>query len=180
MKHHFRSLIPALAILATSCHGPPKAPADGASTQGSTVLTIPLLVRTASGRTQDFIVEVARTPEEQQRGLMHRKALPAKRGMIFPFTLPRTASFWMKDTLLPLDLLFVRPDGTIAAVLPGKAEDLTPISAGEPVSGVVEIAGGSAKALGIAPGDHVQWGGCAVEPARADPNDPLGFCPTMR
>jgi len=86
----------------------------------------------------------------------------------------------MKDTPLALDLLFVRPDGTIAAILPGKPEDLTPISAGEPVSAVVEIAGGSAAALGIAAGDHVQWGNCPTRAAQAGATwDARTFCPAL-
>lgn len=170
-------------MLASSCNRVPDAAvADGASdaapVERSPLATVPLRIWTAAGQIRAFTVEVAVTPEEQQRGLMNRAMLPAGHGMAFPFPLPRSASFWMKDTPLPLDLLFVRPDGTIAAVLPGKPEDLTPISAGEPVSAVVEIAGGSAMALGIAAGDHVQWGQCPTQPQPAGQAwDALAFCP---
>jgi uncharacterized membrane protein (UPF0127 family) len=174
-----------LAMLGTSCQrAPDAAAANGASSavqfEGAPLAIVPLRIRTASGQNRAFTVELAVTPDEQQRGLMHRQAVRPGHGMLFPFPLPKTASFWMKDTPLPLDLLFVRPDGTIAAILPGKPEDLTPISAGEPVIAVLEIAGGSARMLGIAAGDHVTWGAC---PARAKATgqawDARVFCPPL-
>lgn len=186
IRTEYRCLALLLAMLAASCHHAPDtamangAP-DAAETEGGALPTVPLRILTAAGQAHAFTVELALTPAEQQHGLMHRKALAAGHGMVFPFAPPRTASFWMKDTPLPLDLLFVRPDGTIAAILPGKPLDLRPISAGEPVSAVVEIAGGSASALGIAAGDHVQWGAC---PPSAAPDgeawDGRAFCPPLR
>lgn len=119
-----------------------------------------LQITTGSGQSHDFIVELAITPQAQEHGLMKRTTLADDRGMLFPFAFPAMASFWMKDTRLPLDLLFIRPDGTIAAILPGAPNDLHPLSAGEPVSAVLEIRQGRSRALGIGPGDHVQWGDC--------------------
>jgi uncharacterized membrane protein (UPF0127 family) len=180
LPFHFRCLALLLAMLATSCQRTP----DGAATNGASSAVqferAPLTtvrIKTAGGERR-VTVELAVTPDEQQRGLMHRQALRAGHGMLFPFPLPKTASFWMKDTPLPLDLLFVRPDGTIAAILPGKPEDLTPISAGEPVIAVLEIAGGSARTLGIAAGDHVTWGECpALATATGQAWDARAFCP---
>lgn len=110
-----------------------------------------------------FKVEVARTVEAQRRGLMFRTDIPADGGMLFaPYPPegggPRAASFWMKDTPSPLDILFIRADGTIATI----AENTTPFSqepipSGEPVAAVLEINGGRAAELGIAPGDTVRW-----------------------
>ncbi|WP_443026823.1 DUF192 domain-containing protein [Sphingomonas sp. LT1P40] len=110
-----------------------------------------------------FKVDVARTVAEQQRGLMFRTGIPVDGGMLFaPYPAegggPREASFWMKDTPSPLDIIFIRPDGTIAHI----AENTVPFSeapvrSGEPVSAVLEINGGRAAELGISVGDKVTW-----------------------
>jgi uncharacterized protein len=117
------------------------------------------------GGPKEFNVEVARTTAEQERGLMFRTNLPADGGMLFtPYPAagggPREASFWMKNTPSPLDIIFIRPDGTIAAI----AANTEPYSeksskSGEPVSAVLEINGGKSAELGIAPGDKVSWAG---------------------
>ena len=110
-----------------------------------------------------FKVDVARGAAEQQRGLMFRTDIPADGGMLFaPYPAdgggPREASFWMKDTPTPLDIIFIRADGTIAHI----AENTVPFSeepvrSGEPVAAVLEILGGKAAELGISPGDKVNW-----------------------
>ncbi|HEX7874524.1 MAG TPA: DUF192 domain-containing protein [Sphingobium sp.] len=170
----------AVALALTACKGatPSSNEAAGNAAAGAIVATtVPLRVTTAKG-VQTLSMELAITGEEQERGLMLRPPLPQGRGMLFPFPLPHIASFWMKNTPSPLDLIFVRPDGTVAAVLPGKPNDLTPISAGEPVSAVVEIAAGEAGRLGIAPNDRIEWGDCAqgrMQPG--DPVNPFAFCP---
>lgn len=112
-----------------------------------------------SGATEHrFTVEVAATPEQQEMGLMNRTVLAPDRGMIFPFPAPRVASFWMKNTLIPLDMLFIRADGTIESIVENAVpQDLSPrMSQGE-VKTVLELPGGRASALGIKPGDHVRW-----------------------
>lgn len=140
--------------------------------------TVGLIIRTADGQRRSFAVELAVDQASQEHGLMGRTSLPDNGGMLFPFPFPNMASFWMKDTPLPLDLVFIRPDGTIAAILPGKPNDLHPISAGEAVSAVLEIRQGRAEAMGLSPGDHVQWGDCkGAEPAAAWQAD--RFCPAM-
>lgn len=133
---------------------------------------IPAAVATANGE-RTLALEVARTPAEQEKGLSGRAALAPGTGMLFPFDPPRSPSFWMKDTPVPLDLIFVRTDGTIAAILPGKPDDETPIATGEPARAVIEIGGGEAARLGIAPGDRVRWGDCATP----GEDSPLRFCP---
>lgn len=118
---------------------------------------VPLTI-TSKGKVHRFVVEVAVTPQDQQYGLMNRQELAADHGMIFPQDQPRTASFWMKNTFIPLDLIFVRTDGTIANI----AENAVPMSLdfilsdGE-VGAVLEINGGKSAELGIAPGDRVEW-----------------------
>ena len=90
---------------------------------------------------------------------MYRESLAPDRGMIFPHDQPRPASFWMKNTLIPLDIIFVRADGTIARIAANATPlSLTPIPSFEPVSAVLEIAGGRAAELGIEAGDRVEWG----------------------
>jgi len=139
---------------------------------------VTLEIHAASGGRHAFTVELAVDDLSQQQGLMGRSALPDDHGMLFPFPVPRMASFWMKDTPLALDLLFVRPDGTIAAILPGQPYDLHPMSAGEPVSAVLEIRQGRAQALGLAPGDRVRWGDCSSTPASSGNGwRPDRFCP---
>jgi hypothetical protein len=115
----------------------------------------------SGSRTHAFTVEVAQTPEQQARGLMFRETLGPDEGMIFPFRPPRPASFWMRNTLIPLDMLFVRQDGTIARIaantVPHSEESVT--SSGEPVAAVLELRGGRAAELGISEGDRVIWRG---------------------
>jgi uncharacterized membrane protein (UPF0127 family) len=113
-----------------------------------------LIIRSASGE-HHFTVEIAATPEEQQQGLMFRRSLAPDAGMIFPYAPPQPVAFWMKDTLIPLDIIFVRPDGTIARITNAKPLDETSLPSGEPVSMVLEIAGGRAAELGIREGDPV-------------------------
>ena len=119
---------------------------------------MPLVFHSANG-VHRFAVDVARTFEQQEHGLMFVKSLGANRGMIFPFDPPREATFWMKNTLIPLDMVFIRADGTIARIATAKPLDLTPVPAGEPVGAVLEIRGGRAAQLGIRPGDRVKWRG---------------------
>ena len=105
-----------------------------------------------------FVVEVARSPAEQARGLMYRQSLAPDRGMIFPFAPPRPASFWMKNTLIPLDMIFVRADGTIAEIAANTVPlSLEQVAVNEPVAAVLELAAGRAGELGIRPGDRVVW-----------------------
>jgi len=118
---------------------------------------VPLTVSSGT-RTHRFIAEVARTPEEQATGLMNRSNLAPDRGMIFPFDTPREASFWMKNTLIPLDIIFVRTDGRIANIEANTVPlSLDPVLSAGPVGAVLEIAGGRSAELGIKPGDHVDW-----------------------
>ena len=120
---------------------------------------VPLQIR--SGPTvHNFNVEVARTVEEQASGLMFRESLAPNAGMIFPFPEPRPASFWMKNTLIPLDMIFIREDGSIARIAVNTVpQSLDPVAVEEPVAAVLEIAGGRSTELGINEGDQVSWAG---------------------
>jgi hypothetical protein len=120
------------------------------------LVQIPLTIRSSNGE-HHFIVEVAATPEQQERGLMFRKSLAGDRGMIFPYDPPVDASFWMKNTLIPLDMLFIRGDGTIVRIAYAVPLSLDPVPAGEPVGAVLELRGGRSAELGIREGDIATW-----------------------
>jgi len=103
-----------------------------------------------------FAVEMAVTPEDQARGLMFRRELPEGQGMLFDFQREQPATFWMKNTYVSLDMIFIRADGTIVRI----AENTVPLSealvpSGGPVRAVLEVVAGTARKLGIAPGDRV-------------------------
>ena len=84
-------------------------------------------------------------------------SLPDDRGMIFPYEPPQEIAFWMKNTLIPLDIVFIRANGTVARITNGQPMDLTPLPSGEPIAGVLEIRGGRAAELGVKEGDKVSW-----------------------
>jgi uncharacterized membrane protein (UPF0127 family) len=118
---------------------------------------IPLTIASTSGR-HAFRVEAARTGAEQEKGLMFRTAMGADEGMIFPMEPTRPASFWMKNTVIPLDLVFIGPDRRIESIAANAVPySLTPINSKGPVSAVLELNGGRAARLGLAAGDRVSW-----------------------
>jgi uncharacterized membrane protein (UPF0127 family) len=103
-----------------------------------------------------FSVEVAASDADRQKGLMFRKELPEGRGMLFDFKQDQDVSMWMRNTLIPLDMMFINADGRIRRI----AENTEPMSertipSGGPVRGVLEVIGGTAKKLGIVAGDKV-------------------------
>lgn len=118
--------------------------------------TVPLTIRSANGNHR-FKVEIARAPEQQSTGMMFRRSTPRNHGMIFPYAPPQEVAFWMRNTLIPLDMIFIRADGTIARISTARPLDDTPVPSGEPIVAVLEIAGGRAAALGIRAGDRVEW-----------------------
>ena len=107
--------------------------------------------------THRFKVWLADTDPRRSQGLMYVKRLPSGHGMLFVFDLPQAAGFWMKNTLIPLDLLFIAADGRIIRI----AANAAPMSLGTiesmgVVKGVLELAGGSCARLGISVGDRVR------------------------
>jgi len=114
-----------------------------------------LAIDTAAGTLQ-FKVELAVTPAQRQRGLMFRQELAADAGMLFDFGRPAPVSMWMRNTYIPLDMLFIRDDGHIAKIAPN-TEPLSEavIASGEPVRAVLELRGGISEVLGIKAGDRV-------------------------
>ena len=105
-----------------------------------------------------FSVEIADNEADRAKGLMYRKELPEGRGMLFDFQHDQDVSFWMENTYIPLDMIFIRGDGRILRI----AENTEPLStrligSGGAVRGVLEVIGGTARKLGIAPGDRVAF-----------------------
>jgi uncharacterized membrane protein (UPF0127 family) len=115
----------------------------------------PLTITTAKG-THRFMVELADTPERRAVGLMHRPSMPADHGMLFDFKTDAPVAMWMRNTRIPLDMLFIARDGRIVNI----AERTVPFSetaipSNGPVRAVLELNGGTTARLGIKPGDRV-------------------------
>ncbi len=116
-----------------------------------------LVIVTRDGARHGFMVEMALQPEQQTVGLMFRTSVPADGGMLFDWGAPRDSTMWMRNTVSPLDMLFINEDGTIRRV----AEETVPrslamIESRGPVRATLELAAGTAKRLGIRVGDRVE------------------------
>ena len=153
----------AAALALTACS--PR-PADGAAPAAVTervrhpesgLPVVPLTVWRGD-RKLSFQVEVATSSAEQAKGLMFRTAMGPGEGMIFPMKPARMASFWMRNTVIPLDIIFIGVDGRISNIA-ANAEPYSerPLASIGEVKGVLELAGGRAAELGIVPGDRVEW-----------------------
>jgi uncharacterized membrane protein (UPF0127 family) len=158
-----QSLGAALIALAASCSPHVAAGGSAALATASEVhpvsglAVIPLSIF-ASGTVHQFRVEIARTDTEQEKGLMFRTKMGADEGMIFPMSPPRSAAFWMRNTVIPLDIIFVGADHRILNVAANAVPyDERPLPSSGAVSGVLELTGGRAGQLGIGPGDRVTW-----------------------
>ena len=141
------SSLAALAMLASLAAVPPARAADAAVDDMSIV--------TATGA-HHFTVDVMRTRDELERGLMFRRQLAADRGMLFDFGAPQRVNMWMKNTYLPLDMVFIAPDGRVVSVkrdAEPMSEDIIP--SGGDVLGVLEVNAGTAARIGVKPGDRV-------------------------
>jgi uncharacterized membrane protein (UPF0127 family) len=120
--------------------------------------------------THSFSVELALTNEERGRGLMHRMEMDEDAGMLFRFDGVRPVSMWMKNTFIPLDMIFVGTDGRVVGVhARAKPHSLAPISIGHPSRWVIEVPGGWAEKAGVAVGDRVELLGVGGPPASRTP-----------
>ncbi len=115
-----------------------------------------LTIETADGARHRFEVELALSREQQAQGLMYRRSLAENAGMLFVYGKEWPVSMWMKNTLIPLDMLFIRRDGRIVRIAERTVpRSLETISSGQLVAAVLEVNGGTAARLGIQPGDRV-------------------------
>ncbi|WP_426126241.1 DUF192 domain-containing protein [Pararhizobium sp. PWRC1-1] len=118
--------------------------------------TAPLTIVTSGGQIHKFTVELAVDGDQRAHGLMDRRHMPRDRGMLFDFAQTRQVMMWMKNTYLPLDMLFINKDGKVETI----KENAVPLSEAiidsrVPVAFVLELNGGTVRRLGIAPGDVV-------------------------
>ena len=128
-----------------------------AQTDGAPDTTVDGVVEITAGQTRHrFTVEIADDVQERSRGLMFRQSMAEDAGMLFLYPDERIASFWMKNTYIPLDMLFIASDGTILQIAPmTEPHSLTPVRSDAPVRAVLEINGGLSGTLGIEPGDTI-------------------------
>ncbi|MFL6860263.1 MAG: DUF192 domain-containing protein [Sphingomicrobium sp.] len=147
----------ALAVASAACSPQTPTAAEVRAGAQTGLMTTPLTIHSANGDHR-FTVEVAATPEQQETGMMFRRSVPPDRGMIFPYDPPSEVAFWMKNTLIPLDMVFIGPDGKIGRIAANTTPmSLDPVPSVDPVSAVLEIAGGRAAELGLKEGDKVSW-----------------------
>lgn len=115
-----------------------------------------LVIETAGGARHGFRIELALSPDQQQQGLMFRRELAADAGMLFIYRPRQMVSMWMRNTMIPLDMLFIAEDGVIVKVVERTVPlSLATISSDRPVRAVLEVNGGTAARLRLAPGDRV-------------------------
>ena len=120
-----------MAVLACSPQAPAQnTPAETVDPRAQTGLReVPLTIKSKNG-THRFTVEVAATPDQQETGMMFRKSVAPNRGMIFPYEPAQEVGFWMKNTLIALDIIYIRADGTIVRITRAEPLDLTPLRSG--------------------------------------------------
>jgi len=161
MTVRFKSMLAAGAVALAACspgtvQGKPiKAPARAAAEARHPVSGLKVVPLVIGGHR--FRVEVAATPAEQERGLMFRKEMGPDEGMIFPMDPPRQAYFWMRNTVMPLDIIFIGADGKVLNVVNARPFDETPLPSAGKAALVLEINVGRAARLGIGPGTGVKW-----------------------
>jgi uncharacterized membrane protein (UPF0127 family) len=149
---HRRPLLAALGLLAAG-----RALAQPGVDRPQPKLPMERMVIVArDGRRHEFSVEMALTPDQQTVGLMFRQEVPANEGMIFDWGVPRESSMWMRNTLVPLDMLFIAADGRIHRIAERTVPlSLTPIDSRGPVRATLELQGGITERLDIRVGDRV-------------------------
>ncbi|MEO0030585.1 MAG: hypothetical protein RIS94_343 [Pseudomonadota bacterium] len=165
MKNWIRFAVLAASLSTLACSpvsadagkAAPVAAASPALHPVSGLAVVPLTVTTASGA-HAFRVEVAASPGEQERGLMFRTAMGADEGMIFPMDPPRRTAFWMRNTVIGLDIIFIGADHKVLNVAANAIPyDETPLPSAGAAAGVLELNAGRAAQIGIQPGDKVEW-----------------------
>ena len=151
-------LIPLAACSPQAAERAPAAVAQQASVHPVSGLEVIPLTITSLGKTHTFQVEVARSPQEQARGLMFRTEMGPDEGKLFPYAQPQILSFWMKNTVLSLDLVFIGPDRRVVNVAANAVPySEAPILSDAPAIATLELNAGRARELGIVAGARVDW-----------------------
>ncbi len=117
---------------------------------------IPVTLNTSDG-THVVQAEVANTPEAQSRGLMFRDEMGPDEGMIFTYDAPQPQSFWMRNTFIPLDLIFIDENNQVINIAQGEPYNEEPVTSDGEAIAVLELNAGRAEELGLEPGDTVEW-----------------------
>src|SRR6478735_7083699 len=151
----------AALLVGSACSSQTSAPAPAATVTGKHPISgldvIPLTI-SQNGKSHAFRVEMARTMEQQEKGLMFRTTMAPDEGMLFPSDTAELRSFWMKNTVIPLDIVFIGPDHLISNIAANAVPySLEPINSEGAAIAVLELNGGRAAQLGIVPGARVRW-----------------------
>lgn len=173
-----RSILLALALTAAPLTGAFafQDTVSGAPAARDTVIVYggpdPVIIETGEGEVT-LTAEIADTPARRERGLMWREQLADDAGMLFDFEVEQPVAIWMQNTLIPLDIIYIREDGTIAKIIAhAQAMSRRQLPSGEPVLGVLEIGAGRAMELGIEPGDLVRHAMFGTAASAIDQQDP--------
>jgi len=151
----------AALLVGSACSSQASAPAPAAAVTGKHPISgldvVPLTI-SQNGKSHAFRVEMAGTMEQQEKGLMFRTAMAPDEGMLFPSDTAELRSFWMKNTVIPLDIVFIGPDHLISNIAANAVPySLEPINSEGAAIAVLELNGGRAAQLGIVPGARVSW-----------------------
>lgn len=142
-------LLAFFAIALVSCNDPSSANATSSDQ---------LIITTQAGQKHAFKIELALTPQQQEKGMMFRTEMAENAGMLFYFSEEAPRAFWMKNTLIPLDMIFIKKDGRILNIHENAIpNDLTSIPSNGPAIAVLEINGGISRKLGIQAGDKIEY-----------------------
>jgi uncharacterized protein len=155
MKLRIALVVAAAAFIAYSGAGRPQAanpPLEELSAFPQTTLTV-----SGSGVSHPFNIWVANTSPREEQGLMFVRELPADKGMVFIGEEPKVWNMWMKNTFIPLDMLFVAVDGRVVKIAHAIPHDETNVSSDVPVNAVIELQGGICEKLHIKVGDVAKW-----------------------
>ena len=156
MRNYLLALAAAAGLMLTPAYAQMLHPHEPLNPAKAQSLAVSPLTIESDGKILKFNVELASTEKEQEIGLMHRNVMAPEHGMLFDFHMEKRASFWMHNTFIPLDMVFIRASGEIAAIKDNAIpHSEAPIGPAQPVQAVLVLVGGAAAKLGIKPGDRV-------------------------
>ena len=150
-----RLLATALIVAAAACTVPQGGSGATAAPAAARLAETDVTITTDDGKRHIYRVEIARSPEEHAKGLMFRRKMARNRGMIFPMNPPRYASFWMENTYLPLDIIFIASDRRVLNIVEGKPLSRDILNSIAPAAAVLELNAGESARIGLEPGDMI-------------------------
>ena len=150
-------LAPSMVVAGTGPGGLGDFSAFAAGTPQQGLRTGTVTIHPKGGGTHRYRTEYAETPAQQATGMMFRRTMDPKSAMIFPMRPPRVATFYMRNTYVPLDIVFIGPDHRVLNVGEGRPLDEAIVASVAPAAAVLELKGGEAARIGLGPGDRVDW-----------------------